>query len=123
MRFITPSIMDRSASMLMKLYQFQREGKTWPMLMKLPTDLYAPEEGWKTSLRSFRYPLMFSPVSLMPAGMAASREYSLWQILSGWGRYIPILPLESILTGTERVSEPRKTFASSVLPPDSERMR
>ena len=37
--FITPSMMDSSARIWRNWYQSQAEGNTWPMAMKLPTDL------------------------------------------------------------------------------------
>ena len=53
-RFITPSMMENSPSRKVNWYQSQTEGKTWPMAMKLPTDLYAPEEGVASRRRSLR---------------------------------------------------------------------
>lgn len=51
-RFITPNIIDSIASKLMNISQFQCDGNTCPIAMKLPTDLYAPVLGVATSFKS-----------------------------------------------------------------------
>ena len=53
-RFITPSMIESRARMLMNLYQSHVAGKICPMAMKLPTDLYASVLGVNTSFKSCR---------------------------------------------------------------------
>ena len=55
------------------------------MAMKLPTDLYAPEEGVASRRRSRRYPPMVLPVKLRPAESASRPWYVRVRI---WGFFM-----------------------------------